>query len=589
MGEKKLTKKDFLSHVKGAIEEGQRIHSDAVKFGGFLKQYSEANPEWPKLVKLLACRDSIIVFKNAIEEPKDNITWDNPKIEVRFGVDNFDWDTLDIRPPEEKLLQTQEDILGSLHRQIIVHALNLPTHLWALFIIDGKEKQGLHPDLVKELESLPLEKRDKRWEQLYPKPLTNTYKGEATNNRTGKLGKYKLNLIIQFDPIVINLDTHEVYYPIYIDIEATGLKPSQWAEKDRQAFWEKILGELEGEISQIPEVVPEFELPKPTAIPSSPKKYIPASTPMIRQTIGKPDEQLSLFRELIDGSQDLRQSMEDGGITEIGASLKVAEREALQASLTLLGDSNSINITPAEFYEAYGVTKFKAGRETFEYSSAESKHALKALEALRKPIVFTRKKQIGTDRNGKPKYDVIATVEPILMVRTYSQNLTEGEAIKVESTGSIYGTKLTQINIEKTLVSRIGASGFLLYDATLYPQIKQSYGTVRRDFQIFIDYLHALSFDAPQFKCTRSMETLYRACKLDHLLDPKRRQGARAKGYIQENLERAKELGILSGYTETNDNTGNPQVVLELSKDYFQKKRTLPPKSEQIEGNRRKQ
>lgn len=360
------------------------------------------------------------------------------------------------------------------------------------------------------------------------------------------------------------------------------------------------------------------KLPEPYSPVITPS-YIRASEPLLRQTIGKKrstDGQLSLFEELTTNSQDLATQTTQNNITEVGANLSVSERTALHSLQKLFSHrdyQNPIVFTVTDYLDAYGVSKKKSARGFFEYSAKGRLDALKALQALEKPIFIHWKRlkekkywKKGSDNKLEKTYQVVTAVEPILKVQRLFDNVTERELQQIIGRGSndytAYGApqlsdgkqhhghggqalvppstkrqgkniaskggttpaakraippansshpKLTHLKVKASEIFL--ADSFVLMPDHLFQTIRNKYKKISRHFLTFITLL-CLSAKHQNFNPTFREETLIDNLHLRYL--EQSRQKKRLEKILQEDFQRAKEVGVLQDFQKEMTATG---------------------------------
>ena len=245
----------------------------------------------------------------------------------------------------------------------------------------------------------------------------------------------------------------------------------------------------------------------------------------------------------------------------------------------------SLRFTPTQYLEAFGVTKFKTGREKYEYSFAERKEALKALVDLadkRNLIIYKRIYWIRNKKGRREqRIDRIETVQPLISITRGWEALTKYQDALLDKGKSTKKTdeKLKEIAIEPCpiLVDQIN-SYFILKPANYREEIylksrELGIWKVSKYTYLFIDFLMAQA-ELKRRKnepliITVSMEELAYKLRMDTYI--KKRMWNYIRGCLNNSYKLAQKLGYLLGY-KTVPGKSVPEVeVLTLNPEKFAK------------------
>lgn len=600
------------------------------RFGDFLDKYEETNPEWVTITAFQLIYKSILSLKNYIEKPEGKeISWDNPIIEIRYP---YIYDEEKLRVNIFKLMaeeiQNREKI-----EEIIKEGFVKTKELYILralcndigILKEGNKCLSLLPKdriaaLEKLTEKLTEKERTEAAEKLYDiKPFAFFLNGKVTDEKTGKERRYKSTLFIQFNPLVIDKDAKEAYYPICVGLEFKGFKPDRWSEKDRQEFWDTILKSIK---EQIPEEKFDFELealPEPTVRPIS-KETALVKIGMhaeLRKFGEKPKPSQLLLFDLL--NPDTKQEVEKHKIEVIGIDNTQAQNRALFAIQKLLYETNYkgnlkghevgrdnsfkfkgylpiLKFTPAQYLEAYGVGKRETARGYMEFNANERAEALQALRDLhdkRYLFYYERKNWIKNSKGqSEERFDVIKTVRPLITITEGYEALTRPERDIVKSGESTQETdaKLKYIVLEPCpiLVDQIDKY-FVLKPANCYQEVKLLVGKASKYVYLFIDYL-LTEAELNRRKNTGwiiklNYETLAYKLRMDSYI--KRRRTKRIRQTLNRCYEIAKQLGYLLDYRTIQGVTQEVEE-LTLNPEKFRKVKEIEAKLAELNSQEEK-
>lgn len=485
--------------------------------------------------------------------------------------------------------------------------------------------------------------------------------GTVTDSKTGKQKRIWGTLKVEFRPLQIIVGNRIGHYPVNVGLEIKGCKPARWTEKDKEEFWSFLLEGIAGIIEEEAKAEPQKEtplnieetpqpqafeyqrnisvrltpsvettvLPQPTVKPYSPEPVllVKASLHTEKQKFGKKQgsAQRSLF-EFLD--LETRNKAVEYGIQDvIGIDLTQAQGQALFAIQRLLqetdyrgnlpseyldgnnrwkfrGELPVLKFSPAQYLEAFGVTKYETARGKHEFSGEERKDALRALiDLVKKQHIFVYKRVYWEkDKKGKDqeRVDRIETIDTLIKIMQGWEALTKQEDRILDSGKATQGTddklKVIAISPCPILVDQVDRY-FVPKPATCYQEIKLLVGYTSKYVYRFVDFLLT---EVAQREITskgkgnrnwiieRSPEALAYTLRMDAWI--KNKQWKQIRGSLKKCYETAQSLGYLTGYevdiagkTTTLDRLIlNPEKFrrmreIEEERKQFEAKPTLPP------------
>ncbi|MDR3050750.1 MAG: hypothetical protein LBU67_03400 [Oscillospiraceae bacterium] len=293
--------------------------------------------------------------------------------------------------------------------------------------------------------------------------------------------------------------------------------------------------------------------------------------------------QLNLF-DLLDEdrnksieAQELdRTRVREMGISVVGMDLPLSQSKALHAVQTLLsrtdykgnmapkvvtdpnnafvftGELPLLRCTASEYLDAYGVTKYKTKRGKMEYSSSERSEAVRALDELAHQMVVIVYDRLNRyDAHGKPIFDIIRTVRPLLTIVQHFGDVTEDELEGIKA-GDVPGERLRHLIVEPSvvLVDQVN-SYFVLKPAGMYEELRTRYGKLDKRMALFLEYLFARAADYARNKRPLvfrvSLKTLAYSLRMDKLIES--RQAKRILTTLQDFFAKAQDMGYVGEYT----------------------------------------
>jgi len=606
-------------------------------FHSFLDKYEEANPEWMKIALLQIMYKAIAQLKSLIENPEEkNITWENPFTELRYPAladwekveplyftltsEDFKAQELREKPEPDYSGLTEEERKGPdrLSEKFVdgfitvkeVYIFRLLTKNILFIIKNGKPSYKLPLTLDKKIARLPKEERIRRIERKITKPARLKILDFPIKGKRRGRGY----LIFGVGPCVLNVDEKTAYYPILIGLDFTGLKPQDLGEEFRAEFWKSL---LEGTLGAIPKENLDFlerPGPEPTVKPVSKEaSLVKVGLHTELQKFGHrpPSKQLGLFDSLLD---ETKKEITEKSIEVIGLDISQAQNRALFAIQKLFTETSykgnipgreedsrafhfkgylpALEFSPAQYLEAFGLTKHKTARGWEEYSGDDRRDALRALIDLAKQsfiLVYKRKYWITEKGKREEKVDRIETIAPLLRITRGWEALTKYEDKTLDrgqATRAI-DEKLKAIAIEPApiLVQDIH-SYFVLKPANYIQEINLLYPWPDRPSKFtfyLIDWLIAQAEikrrnNQPLLIKMNFIEIAY-ALRMDVYI--KTNQLKRIKQILGKGYKIARELGYLKSYSTIQGQTKELER-LELNPEKFERIKKIEEERERL-------
>jgi len=490
-------------------------------------RFKDLDPIWSKRTIFTIIQNAILSLKSQIENPEQReVTWVNPYLEIRYPV-KIEWEGDKFTLYD--FLNTRDFcILRSLTEDLV--SLNRDEPLILFF------KELDRPKLWERLKAK--QKRETRLKKI-TKPFTFKIE-DMVSDEKGRTRKAKWILNVFFQPFIVDTCEREAYFPIHAKLKFRGPHPSNWSEKDKEKFWDNLLYTVRVLIPNVraihrvhPLVQTRIEgmteLPKPVVGP------VPLKTPFIRVSLHTEKQKFDCipFESLY--SVAAQRAKEDYGLQEVGLDLTQAQSQALWAIQKLLWETNYegnlsgfiaqpfLKVTPAEYLEAYGVSKYQTSRGYMEFSGEERRQALQALGDLVRNHIFVYydrvwwKKKGGLvveRRRGNPGETIDSLIEikqgPKALMRQVAKLSDSGKATKVtddkpktiidttwEEIGALLdSTEAAKETNDKTIVIKASAilldqieNYFVPKPANYRQEIKLLVGYGSKYIYNFIDYL----------------------------------------------------------------------------------------------------
>jgi hypothetical protein len=401
-----------------------------------------------------------------------------------------------------------------------------------------------------------------------------------------------------------------------IGLDFTGFKPKDLDEEARAEFWK---GLLEGAMGAIPKENLDFLQkpgPEPTVRPvSRGASLVKVGLHTELQKFGHrpPSKQLGLFDSLFD---ETKKEITEKSIEVIGLDISRAQNQALFAIQKLFTETNykgnipgreedsrafhfkgylpALEFSPAQYLEAFGLTKHKTARGWEEYSGDDRRDALRALIDLAKKsfiLVYKRKYPITVKGKKELAIDRIETIAPLF-------RMTRGwEALKKYEDRTLDGGQSTQAIDEKLKAIAIEPAPILVQDIHSYFVLKPAnyiqeinllYPWPDRPSKFtfhLIDWLIAQAelkrrHNQPLIIEMNFIEIAY-ALRMDVYI--KTNQLKRIRQILTKGYKIARELGYLLSYSTIQGQTKELER-LELNPEKFERIKKIEEEREKLEG-----
>ncbi|MHB8277886.1 MAG: hypothetical protein ACYDIA_09565 [Candidatus Humimicrobiaceae bacterium] len=372
-----------------------------------------------------------------------------------------------------------------------------------------------------------------------------------------------------------------------------------------------IIEEAKKKNLSIPEIVKYYfkhpeELKKLVGVESLVKVAIPLQKQLLGLrpqvlkngvVINKDTRQLALSELFEDFSYI--QKAEKGNIEYIGFNLNRSQDRAVLAIQKLLNENNyqsnateeqlqqlenirdtalTLIFTPSQYYEAYEVTKYKTSRDKEEWSSGESKNALKALEDISMTKGIVAYNTLDREATKKAKQNRFKRIEftTSLLDRAYIyNNLTEEETELNTNARLNKKIKYIVIRPSKIFMDQIENGYFSLLPASLYADIEKLFPNDKsRQLPFLIKWIglkvtenriktldHKIEINLLNLAADLRMENYLRANKT-----------GKVKSIIKDKLEKVTQYGALTRYTIEKGKKGQDKVVMYINPRRFNNK-----------------
>ncbi|MBC7475951.1 MAG: hypothetical protein H7263_16840 [Candidatus Sericytochromatia bacterium] len=451
----------------------------------------------------------ISYLREYLEKLEDRKTeWDNTIVKIEYTLETNDDGSENICLKQNSLEQNiMEKVYLEVFKEITGNALII------------KEKNGSTFQTPKEfLKNIAELSQQEQANKIYKLFNPESFIIKPFNDKPA--------IIISFSPLVYDKDNNQKYYQVLLKIDVGNFKPYMWKEEVSKNFWHRILEYVsqinsENTFSFINEIEPPLLHLKKLDIKTidKSKQLIKASLHTELQKFGRKPKKNGSILDLLEQplEDELQKDISDYKIEVIGLDNTKPQNQALFAiqklfhetgykgnseGKTLNKDDNSfkfmgylpaIKFTPAQYLEAYGVTKKERARGKWEYLSNERSEALKALRELsQKKYLFYYEKKYWKD--AKELFDLITTVRSLFNLTEKYEAIDHNEVKIIENNQVSLKTeeKLSYIVLEPCplLVDQI-ETYFVLKPANFYQEIKLLFGKTSKQVPLFIDFLIA--------------------------------------------------------------------------------------------------
>lgn len=492
---------------------------------GSYSNYEEFND-----ITLQIIYKSLYSIKHYLDNGKDEINWNYPYAEIQIPVkiDNnsniniFTIKENDLQNDIVKITETSETLVNDYLNDKYLFALRMLSHD-QINIIDHNKKFLLPTPFVSTMKTISLFDKKTRNQKAIIKDLVKSEtfqinileKEEIIND---KVNIYTANFIIQFNSFNINKNFKKFYFSIYAGLDFQGYKPDEWSKEEKDFFWKTFFHKFNklsnSQIMNKIDGLPEFYL-SPIDKKSN---LIRVSLHTENLKFGKKpgSNKVNLIED-----EDNKEMMVEHKIEAVGIDNTSSQNQALFAIQKLLHETNykgnleesgnidspyfrfkgylpAMKFTPAQYLEAYGVSKHETSRGKYEFSGEARKQAMDSLKEIAQKMHLLIYKKVSWVKNDKGKYeekiDRIETITPLVRITQGWQNLSRSEdsMLDREESNISIDEKLKFIVLEPcpTLVDQID-NYFVLKPANCYQEIKLIEPHSSKYVYLFIDYLLA--------------------------------------------------------------------------------------------------
>ena len=291
--------------------------------------------------------------------------------------------------------------------------------------------------------------------------------------------------------------------------------------------------------------------------------------------------QLTIFDNLED--KELIREAKNLSIKVIGWDLTRAEDQAVFAIQKIYSkygyrgnvnkNDNTLAFTYAEYFENYGVKKWKTKNNKLIFSSAEKKQSLKALLFLNVKqciVVYDQLDLAATKKKGKKIFNRIETRSAIIPEVDF---LYTGLEEKELHNGKSKINKLKAIKIipSKVFLDQIG-NYYALLPSNLYLEIRDKFPEIKNiHLPMFIQFLSMEIALRRRNKLSNTIEIgfekLSYKLRMDNWIKAKRQK--RIDDRLRECFKQAKILGYLNWYRIGSGKTVTRKATLSINIDKF--------------------
>jgi hypothetical protein len=384
----------------------EKLHTRLLLYGD---RFKDLDSTWSKRTIFTIIQNAILSLKSQIENTEQReITWVKPFLEMRYAV-KAEWEGDRITFPPEQIDMTKSAFLPESIKPLedsIYDFLNITDFFILRCLTEDFVYLNRDKSLILFFEELDrpelwetfLEMKQKRETRLKKITKPFTFKIEdAVNDEKGRARKAKWILNVFFRPLIVDTCEREAYFPIHAELKFRGPHPSPWSKKDKGKFWDNLSYTVQllipngGAIHLAKHLVQTriegmTDLPKPVARPATPDAHF------IRVSLHAEKQKFPPLDVESLNPGIAQRAKEDYGIQEAGLDLTQAQSQALWAIQKLFSETNygslpeftvpSLKFTPAEYLEAYGVSKYQTSRGSMEFSGEGRRQALQALGDL---------------------------------------------------------------------------------------------------------------------------------------------------------------------------------------------------------------
>jgi len=209
-----------------------------------LEGYLDSNPEFLKIKLVQLLSESLLHLRKYIENPKEkDITWDNPAIELKYGVKYSD-------DEEELPLIFYEDDTREKNREEIIfdrlfhdHPLSVLLTVLTDYVVVFKQGDKIVARVSPQnehLKKLTGAKREGYLKELGEKYFSDSKKPTFTLDLEDGTKTAKGSFLLDVKPLFVDLDTGEANYTVTAGLNIEGYKPVDWSKEEKKEFWEVL-------------------------------------------------------------------------------------------------------------------------------------------------------------------------------------------------------------------------------------------------------------------------------------------------------------------------------------------------------------
>lgn len=586
----------------GLAEMQERVKRFMDILGELTDGYEKANPEWIHITLAQILYKAVLSLRACLADMDEKeVTWENALVELKYPIE-ADWEK--VEPVYFHVTAAELESPDGI-REKLVNAFITVKEVFVFRrvtreILTVKQRGKFyykHPlNVDKKLAKLSKQERARRIKKMVD-PIYKQSRILLYDIPHIKKRRAKAFLTLQFRPCLLDLDAKEAYYPLRIGLRFTGLKPKDMDEGTRAKLLDALLLGME---KSIPEENLEFiKAHRPTLT----LEPVREEAPLVRvglhvelQKFGHRPKQLSLFDGLLD---DTRKEITEKSIEVVGLDISQAQNQALFAIQKLLDDTGyrgnipgrnfdskgfsftgllpALQFSPAQYLEAFGLTKRKTGRGWEEYSAGERREALQALADLSRPYLFVYTQTYYKD--GKPLFDRVEKISPLITITRGWEALTKNENTLLAGGKGSRDTdeKLKAIAIEPAPIIVQGIDRyFVLKPANYAQEIKFLCPHASKFVYRLVDWLIAQAEikrrKGEPLTIKENIEEIAYHLRMDAYI--KTRQLKRIRQIINKCYQAAKDLGYLLSYETVRGQTKDLER-LELNPEKFTRVRKI--------------
>jgi len=234
--------------------------------------------------------------------------------------------------------------------------------------------------------------------------------------------------------------------------------------------------------------------------------------------------------------------------------------------------------TPSQYYKAYGVTKYKTSRDKEEWSSGESKSALKALEdisMIKGIVAYNILDREATKRSKKNRFKRIEFTTSLLDRAYIYSGLTEKETELNAKARLNKKIKFIAIRPSNIFIDQLENRYYSLLPSGLYTDIERQFPNDKsRQLPLLIQWLGLKVTENKIKTLDQKIEINLLNLAIDLRMDNylKAKKTGRIRSIIQDKLEKSMQYGALTKYAIEKGKKGQDKVVMYINPRRFNNK-----------------